>query len=358
MPLTNMKKWTIGIVNYKSSVYLECQMKILYEFNDPNSFKIIIIDNSAPHEIEALSKIAKQYERYSNMEIIYFNPSSEPWMRGSGQHGEGLNEVLKKTDTEYLLVHDPDFFFVQKDFLNILAKKLDEGNFSIGAPYRNMHGIETGNIGKPDFPSAFGAAYKVSEIKNLSFLPGIKEDLFKQGDICWISPAGADVGWEMRDKLSDKKYISFSQKRAEMLKYYFGDYSFNQEPYEYFLDGKRIAYHLFKGSFVADGKKFSTLKLDHQTPENWNKARKEIAKYFYEVAQNGISLPLYLKMCHKYYIANFMLIDEILDKLLYKPFCLIFKVLSKALHKLFFRLTHPVAFVKRKIRNYKLKNLF
>ena len=347
------KKWTIGIVNFKSSVYLEYQMKILYEFNDPESFKIIIIDNSAPHETDELSKIAKEYEQYHNMEVIYFDPSSEPWMRGSGQHGQGLNEVLKRADTEYLLVHDPDFFFVQKNFLAALEEKLNEGNFSIGAPYRHLNGTDTGEIGKPDFPSAFGAAYKMSEIADLSFLPSVSLELFKAGHICWIEPLGADVGWEMRKKLSSAKYISFDQQLAKLLKYNFGDYSFQQDPYEYFLDGKRIAYHLFRGTFVDDGRKFSTLKIDQTTPEQWNKTREKFAKYFYEIAKNDgkVSGILYLRMSFVYYVLNLMAIDEVLDKIIYLPI----QIIGKIINKILFRITHPVTFLKKKIRKSQSK---
>ncbi len=347
------RKWTIGIVNYKSSVYLEYQMKILYEFNDPNSFKIIIIDNSFPHQIEELSRIAETYRKYGNMEIIYFDASQDPWMRGSGQHGQGLNEVLKRADTDYLLVHDPDFFFVHKNYLKILERKLNDGNLVIGAPYRHWRGhIETGKIGNPDFPSAFGAAYKISAIEGLDFMPAVSKELFKSGVACWIEPEGADVGWQMRDKLSNKPYVSFQQQWASMMKYYFGDYSFQQEPYEYFLDGKRIAYHLFRGTFVADDRSFSASKIDKSTPEEWNRVREKCAQYFYNVAKNGISPMVYIKIYWVYYIQNIMIIDEILDKIIYIPTCKIFKFLNR----LFFKLTHPVAFIKRKIKKLKVKN--
>lgn len=338
------KNWTIGIVNYKSATYLEYQMKILYEFNDPDSFKIIIIDNSCPHQTEELSKIQAQYAKYNNMEIVYFDASQEPWMRGGGQHGQGLNEVLKRTDTKYLLVHDPDFFFVQKNYLKLFEQKLNEGNVAVGAPYR--HPYETGKIGKSDFPSAFGAAYITSEIQGLNFLPSISQSSFKKGIANWIEPEGADVGWEMRDRLSDKPYCTFSQKYASLLKYYFGNYSFEQEPYEYFLDNKRIAYHLFRGTFVADDRKYSTADIQKKTPEEWNRVRKKCGQYFYDVAKNGIPLRVYLKIYFSHYIISLMIIDLILDKLIYIPIHKLFNILNK----IFFRVTHPVSFIKKKIK--------
>ena len=39
-------KWTIGMVNYYSSVYIEWQIKILYDFNKEKDFTLVIVDNS------------------------------------------------------------------------------------------------------------------------------------------------------------------------------------------------------------------------------------------------------------------------------------------------------------------------
>jgi hypothetical protein len=147
----------------------------------------------------------------------------------------------------------------------------------IGAPYSVP--IKTGD---PNFPSAFGAAYLVDKIKNnnLDFSPSLNKDKFAVGVASCIDPKGADVGWKMRDKFSDLPYKSFKQKRERVLRS-LGRYSANVSPYSYQLDGKLIAYHLFRGTFVDTEDKFMSSKVDQITPEQWNKVRKKYAEYFY-----------------------------------------------------------------------------
>ena len=42
----NFRNWSIIQVNYKSHTFIAWQLKILYEFNNPNEFELIIVDNS------------------------------------------------------------------------------------------------------------------------------------------------------------------------------------------------------------------------------------------------------------------------------------------------------------------------
>jgi hypothetical protein len=274
------KKWTIGIVSYKSSVYLEYQLKILYGLNDPKSFKLIIIDNSTPFEKEEISKVLESYKYYNNCEVIYFDASKEPFMRGSGQHGQGLNEILKRTDTKFLLVHDPDFFFVQDKYLDVLEQEIESGHLVVGAPYR--FASEIGSIGNFDFPAAFGAAYLTSAIKGLDFSPSLSIKKFEEisKTPAWLDPNGADVGWKIRSALSILKYKSFSQKSRRRLKY-IGKYSGSNLPYSYYLNNKLIAYHLFRGTFVDSELSYTKSKIDLQAPDFWNSSRKKYAKFFY-----------------------------------------------------------------------------
>ncbi len=322
-------KWTIGMVNYKSSIYIEYQLKNLYEFNDPNDFKLIIVDNSNPHEKQELEAAIAPYKKYNNCEIIYFNPSLEPWMRGSGQHGEGLNEVLKRTDTKFLLVHDPDFFFVQSDYLKAMEQEFENGNLVVGAPYRGR--FETGEIGKYDFPSAFGAAYLVSQIKNLDFNPSLNKAKLITGSASCIDPVGADVGWKMRAKFSNQPYKSFTQKRQRVLRA-LGSYSCSISPYAYYLKGKLIAYHLFRGTFVDAEDKFMISKVDQITPEQWTKVRKKYALYFYNEILGDKKQIFRIKnrfIIAYLYVFGGMLIKKIIGILIYGPILQLFKLFGK-----------------------------
>jgi len=239
-----MKSWTIGIVNYKSFIYFEYQLKILYEFNDPRDSELMIIDHSEPLEIKELALIIKDYvAKFNNIKLIPNQSFSDNFkLRTSSQHGEGLNIILKESNSHYLLVQDPDFFWVKENYLKILENELRSGAIVIGAPYGVA--IKTGN---PNFPSAFGCAYDLKKIKNdnLNFDAGTYEEKINEHKY---------PGWQMRAKYSDQKYISFDQY-ISYLPFLFGDHSYLSIPRYYKFKNEIICYHLFRGSFVDDSQK-------------------------------------------------------------------------------------------------------
>ena len=228
----NQRKWTIGIVNFHSIVYLHFITKTLYSFNDPQDFKLIIIDNSNPHET-GLENLLAQYKKYENIEVIYHTPKAN---FPSGQHGESLDIILEKTDTPFLMVQDPDFFWVRRNYLKILEDYFAAGYAAIGAPYRTDKKITDGDR---NFPTAFGCAIQTKYLAGVDFYPS--EDLQEIKDL------GRDVGWKIREKLSKEKFLSFEQKQSQIYKS-LGEFSYDVNPYSYYADGRRIAYHLFKGS--------------------------------------------------------------------------------------------------------------
>ncbi len=295
MPSSNISTldWTIGMVNYSSSVYINWQLKILYEANDPSSFNLIIVDNSNPHQKEELDRLIEPYyKKYKNIEIIYHNPSETT---ASGQHGEGLSLVLKKCNTKYLLVQDPDFFWVKKDYLNIFKNYLEqnEDNVAIGAPYPNKVGI-----GDPWFPSAYGCAYKKSALGEADFYANVSEEKriesFTKYPISEGFEFSYDVGWKIREKLSDKNFFSFSQRSAYELMYLIGVHSFEVISKEYFHNKKTIGFHLFRGTFTGH------VTEDHKDPKSeidslWLKTRDDYGSYFYKYMTNNLSSKLYRK---------------------------------------------------------------
>lgn len=175
-------KWTIGMVNCKSAVYIPFHLEGFRKFN--NNFQFIIIDNSRPHERDALGTLAGD-----NVKIIYNQPKH--WSAGSGQHGDALTDILKQTETEFLLLHDPDFFWVKKGILKWLEGFLLEGNVVAGAPYPHEPG---------GFPTAFGSAYNVEKIKNLDF----SAECQTTGDAF----PNKDTGWKIREAHKNNKFFS------------------------------------------------------------------------------------------------------------------------------------------------------
>ena len=221
------KKWSILIVNYRSSVYLKWQLKILYEFNDINDFELIIIDNSVDeNEKNNLLNLISDYQKeFNNIKLHFYQPHNKT---ASGQHGEAIEYAKQYIEGQYLLIHDPDFFWLKKNYLNTLENLL-KNHVAVGAPYK-------GNSmnGNSKFPSAFGCAYKFSDVKNISFEPFIDGDFEKSWEIfnkfqneqhqIWKNnPKLAkinydfsfDVGWQIRNQLSnednDDNFITFNQ---------------------------------------------------------------------------------------------------------------------------------------------------
>ena len=283
------KKWTIGTVNYKTSVYMSWQKKMLYEFNNPEDFDYVVVDNSPVHEKEFFDTLKKDTP---NMEVIPHVP--EDVNRTSGEHGDGLDVILNKArenGSKYILVYDPDFFWVQKDLLGWMEREFEINKYvAIGAPY-------TIPLQHFDFntPCAFGAAYTMEFLEDISFKC--------HSDQHEVVIKGKDVGWEIRQKLAqsvDYKHLTFTQSDVPANEFVGGshetgmNYSFQAILRQYHTRGKRIAYHLHRGSFDDHLDKFSAenwrsdRSIDlHQPPELWTQTREKYCeKYFAELSNS------------------------------------------------------------------------
>jgi hypothetical protein len=271
-----MKKWTIGIVNYKSSSYMEYQLKILYEFNNPEEFDVIIVDNSEPIEKKFFVNLKKEYKNYDNLTIIYNESTSDEFkLRTSSQHAEGLNIILEKSNSNYLLVHDPDFFWVKKNYLDILETQIKNGSTVVGAPY----GVAI-KTGATNFPSAFGCAYDLLRVK--------KDKLnFDAGTTKQKEEEHRYPGWKMRAKYSNDQFTSFPQGISN-LPFLFGDHSYFSIPRYYTFNNEVIAYHLFRGSFVSDSAQHVKNAHKIKTPKLYKDTRYLYSKYFYSKISGNI----------------------------------------------------------------------
>ena len=281
--------WTIGIVNYKSLIYFKWQLSILYQQNAPETFKVIIVDNSIPSELIELKKLVEEYvSKYNNISIISHIPTAinDFKIAEYDQHGEALNIIRDLVETKYFLVHDPDFFWLKKDYLNFLLKYLKKGNLAIGSPYPLKVAI-----GKSDFPACFGCAFKTSEIKNINFMGEyLDKELIKEYNTKYPSSKGwgysLDVGYRIREQLSSKPYISFSQKTAGFYLQLLGFYTDGGVvPVEYFFNKQKIGVHMFGGSRTpSQVAGIADLSIEEQNRifKDWINARNCYGQYFYE----------------------------------------------------------------------------
>ncbi len=269
--------WTIGIVNYRSSVYLPWQLKILFEANPPRSFQLIIVDNSRPHEREELERLAAPYRaRFGNIELIFHAPVEKS---ASGQHGEALELIRAKARTRYLLVQDPDFFWVQNRYLQTLGKTLRGGALAVGAPAPAKVGL-----GHPWYPSASGCAYRRKELAGVDFSALVTTETIRDSFSRWPQSDGFqfsfDVGWKIRKALSSKPFVSFEQRTSSDLNRAIGAHSFATISCEYLHGGKTIAFHLFRGSFTGLWTEaFADPEIE--IPRQWLEVRNRYGEYFY-----------------------------------------------------------------------------
>lgn len=271
------RAWTVGIVNYRSAVYIAWQLKILYEANPPESFELLLVDNSQPPERAELERLAAPYAaRHRNIELVFHLPKPGA---ASNQHGEGLELIRARARTPYLLVQDPDFFWVRRDYLALLAELIERGNLAVGAPYPEKVGL-----GDPWFPAAFGSAFRRSALEGLDFNARATADAVAESFARWPQADGYgfsfDVGWRVREILSDHPHLAFEQRVRPDLGRDFGSPTFTILPREYRHDGRALAYHLFRGTFTG-GWSEAFADPGHDPPAAWREARDRIGAHFY-----------------------------------------------------------------------------
>ena len=279
---------------------MKWQLKMLYEYNNPGSFFLIIVDNSNPSEEETLKCIVEPYQlQFNNVSVIRNELSSDPLMQkhqylGSHPHAHGLTVIRDNCGaSEYVLFQDPDFFWVIPGYLEFLEKFLNEGNVAVGAPYPDKMGL-----GHPWFPALFGCAHRLGDIKKLSFYPDIDPERNKKivEENPELNPLSRDVGFELRQTLSSPdvvNFVAFDQVFVGQLKKFIGVHSFEFRPRAYYHEKTLVAFHLFRGSFTSkitqtkDG-----FQLASETPEAWQRIRARYGEFFYRVLSDELTYRL------------------------------------------------------------------
>lgn len=273
--------WTVAFVNYKTSTFLKWQLKILFEFNNPEEFCVIIVDNSLPHEREPLRAFLDQYADYNNIKVVFYQPKAKS---ASGQHGEGLTVAMKMASSTFFLANDPDFFWVKQGYLKWMAALLDSGFVGVGAPYTNGVGI-----GHPMFPALWGAAHRLSDINHLDCFAEdspkkLTESLRKYPGLDY----SFDVGWKIRKALSNDgvlDFVSFSSKIPNDFVSLFGEYSYDCLLREYLYNMETVAFHLFRGSFTQ--KVVGVVDINVELTEKILSMRDLIGGCFYDLIATG-----------------------------------------------------------------------
>lgn len=218
---------TICTVNYNSSEFIELMLYGLQKLTI-SPFKVVIRDNNSnDKDYNNLKNIVKNY---SNVSLYQVKTN----LNGSMAHGEALNELVSKIDTQFGVIMDADATFLVKDWDKILIEKISD-EMPIYGTQADVH------FGKPeDFPLMFAVIFKTEILKNLQvdFRPRDQQKF-------------EDTGWELREK-----YMKANLKGG--LLYDFNTRTFKKGPFskiicsEYYLNidgnGSIFASHFGRGS--------------------------------------------------------------------------------------------------------------
>ena len=111
----NLKELTFIIVSYKSK-------KVIYNCINslPKFSKIIVIENSSDQYLKSDLE-----SKYDNIEVI---------LNDNNGMGEANNIGLKKTNTKFAFILNPDVVFNENTFFNLVESLKNIDNFSIISP--------------------------------------------------------------------------------------------------------------------------------------------------------------------------------------------------------------------------------
>jgi|694.fasta_scaffold02041_5 hypothetical protein len=221
-------KWTIGITNWDSLEFIQYHAKYFHEFC--SDFEFIVYDNENIQGTASFDDIRKKYNRTR----IVQTPSVSPGCHG---HGLGLNACVQMAKGKYILLMDPDFFWMKKDILSFFESYFKMGYHAIGTEY-------WGNT----FPMPWGAAYITDEIKDL--------DLRAKSHPCnkcnnWVYDRDYDTGFQLRIRLKNKPFFFFRESQKSSIP----DLGKLNDMYSqtFVYDGRNIAHHLKGGSQPKEG---------------------------------------------------------------------------------------------------------
>jgi hypothetical protein len=243
-----MPKWTVGIVNWKTVDYLYYQCKTLYEFND--DFELIIVDNTFPNQTNSLEAMREEF----GCKVLYHDGETFQ------THGTGLNKILSEAKSQYILLQDPDFFWLKQGHLKFLQSFLENGNHAVGASFAHNN-----------FPAVYGASFILDEIKDLDM-----SAIWRQCPNCqqWhFVDVQMDVGYEIKIRLKNKPFVSFPMDKYQTE--FLGLPSFKFDPQCFMYNNSCVAVHFFRGEYPIE---------DPTTPipDEWVHARRAYSKYFFE----------------------------------------------------------------------------
>lgn len=174
---------TILTVNWNTADYIELMLYSLTRLTY-NPYRVLICDNgSKPADILRLIDAVKIYE---NVELIFRQQKQS----GSMAHGEALDILIDRVDTDYFVIMDSDCTFLMWHWDKALLARMDENIKIIGTPKLLDYGRQVS-----DFPSVFAVMLNTKTYRDMDLS-------CKPADLS----ATQDTGWQWRERYLQQKY--------------------------------------------------------------------------------------------------------------------------------------------------------
>jgi hypothetical protein len=127
-----MNTLTIITVSYCHKALIEFNIEFVKQMNPDAEAKWIIVENTPKDENDRL-----EIGDFKEGIVVEGVPNTFMGVAAASyHHASGLNTALKKVETKYALILDPDFFIVRKNWINdvLVHMKINSLTF-FGAPY-------------------------------------------------------------------------------------------------------------------------------------------------------------------------------------------------------------------------------
>lgn len=112
--------------------YIAQQLELIEALNPSTPFKLLVVDNSGPGE----PGLKIDHPRCEVIPGVDQDPSLPEHGRGSYHHAAALNLALARVDTPHLLVLDPDFFVLYRNWIPEVLEHMRRRSLKLfGAPW-------------------------------------------------------------------------------------------------------------------------------------------------------------------------------------------------------------------------------
>ncbi len=187
---------TICTVSFNSKNWLDLNYSLARKLNPNSDFTWLVAENSPK---DSTLRIDSSDQRFTSIAGAKFK--KRYYASASYHHGEGLNILVGKVCSRYLLVLDPDFYITRKNWISDIIEYMNRHKIAIlGTPW---HPKRTSKIRY--FPSAHCTFFDLEKTNkaDLDFLPE-----YDNADL-WLK--GKKINRSRMGSALDK--LSFSKRR-------------------------------------------------------------------------------------------------------------------------------------------------